>query len=214
MKFYTGIGSRETPEEYLNIMTELSYYLNKKGWTLRSGGSWGADEAFQKSVTDYSNIFLPTSYFRKNEGIKGVCISDKELIREAMYIVSKYNLHENWDNLLNSKGGLTSLQMHTRNVFQVLGTDLKSPSKFVVCYTRDKACTLDEITKDTGGTRTALRLACHLNVNVFNIAREDHKLRIVNWIDEMRKEELELEKLQKYLSLNNNNQKKIKKFKY
>jgi hypothetical protein len=214
MKFYTGIGSRETPEEYLKIMIELSYYLNKKGWTLRSGGSWGADEAFQKSVTDYSNIFLPTPYFRKNEGINGVCINDKELIREAMYIASKYNLHENWDNLINSKGGLTSLQLHTRNVFQVLGADLRTPSKFVVCYTRDKSCTLEEINKNTGGTRTALRLACHFNVNIFNIAREDHKLRIENWINEMKKEELDMQILKEGLNLITTPKKNVKKFQY
>lgn len=190
MKFYTGVGSRETPEEYLKIMTELAMHLDRQGWILRSGGSWGADEAFQKGTQNYSNIFLPTNYFRKNEGIKGVHISDTEKIREAMYIVSKFNLHERWNELINSKGGLTSLQMHTRNVFQVLGENLNNPSKFLVCYTRDGATKLEEMTPDTGGTRTALRLACHFNVPIFNLALEEHKLRIVNWINEMKENEL------------------------
>lgn len=188
MKFYTGIGSRETPERYLKIMTELASCLERTGWTLRSGGSWGADEAFQKGVTDYSNIFLPNPNFRKGEGIKGVCVEDIELIRTAMYNVSKYNLHENWDNLINSKGGMTALKLHTRNVFQILGSDLKSPTKFVVCYTKDGATNLDDISKNTGGTRTALRLACHFNVPIFNLALIEHELRITNWISEMNKE--------------------------
>lgn len=188
MKFYTGIGSRETPERYLKIMTDLAVCLERKGWTLRSGGSWGADEAFQKGVTDYSNIFLPNENFRKGEGIKGVCITDIELIRTAMYTVSKYNLHENWHDLINSKGGMPALKLHTRNVFQILGSDLRNPTKFVVCYTKDGATSLDDISNNTGGTRTALRLACHFNVPIFNLALVEHELRITNWITEMSQE--------------------------
>lgn len=188
-KFYTGIGSRDTPDEYLDIMTNLAHQLDKQNWILRSGGSWGADEAFQKGTNDFSNIFIPTKNFRKGEGIKGFFIDDTELIRNAMYIVSKYNLHEHWDHLINSKGGLTSLRLHTRNVFQILGKDLRSPSKFVVCYTKDKACKLEQITEKTGGSRTAMRLACHFNINLFNIAIPEHKLRITNWIEEMKLKE-------------------------
>lgn len=194
MKFYTGIGSRETPEKYLKIMTELAVCLDRQGWILRSGGSWGADEAFQKGVTDYSNIFIPTPTFRKNEGIVGNYISDIELIRTAMYTVSKYKLHEHWDDLINSKGGMTALKLHTRNVFQILGCDLRSPTKFVVCYTRDGAMSLDEINEKTGGTRTALRLACHLKIPIFNLAKPEHELRITNWIAEMNKDLLVLNK--------------------
>lgn len=192
MKFYTGIGSRETPERYLPLMTELAYYLERQGWTLRSGGSWGADEAFQKGVTDYSNIFLPSHNWRKGDGIIGVHINDRELIRDAMYLISKYDLHEDWDNLLNSKGdgGLTTVNLHTRNMFQVLGANLKSPTKFLVCYTKDGAITLPETSRATGGTRTALRLAAHLNIPIFNLARPDHELRIKNWIEEMKSAEL------------------------
>jgi len=192
MKFYTGVGSRETPEKYLNIMTELAYYLEMQGWTLRSGGSWGADEAFQKGVTDYSNIFLPRQNWRKGDGIVGTYISDRELISNAMYIITKYNLHEDWDHLLNSKGdgALTTVSLHTRNVFQVLGPNLKNPSKFLVCYTKDGATTTDETTRSTGGTRTAIRLAAAFNVNIFNLGKPEHELRILNWISNMKEAEL------------------------
>jgi hypothetical protein len=192
-KYYTGVGSRETPEKYLKMMTELAYYLDRTGWTLRSGGSWGADEAFQKGVSsDFSNIFLPKPNWRKEDGIQGVCISDKDLIRDAMYTITKYNVHEDWDHLLNSRGdgALMTVKLHTRNVFQVLGDNLKNPSKFFVCYTRDGATTVEETTKDTGGTRTALRLAAIFNVPIFNLAKMEHELRIRNWIEEMKEQEL------------------------
>jgi len=193
-KFYTGVGSRETPAEYLEIMTQLAIYLEKTGWILRSGGSWGADEAFQKGVSNYSNIFLPRLNWRKEDGIVGRFISDTELVRDAMYIISKYDLHEDWDNLLNSRGdgGLMTVKLHTRNVFQVLGDNLKNPSKFLVCYTNDGAIDLSEMTRSTGGTRTAMRLACHFQVPIFNLKRPEHKLRILNWIEEMK--EIELKK--------------------
>ena len=191
-KFYTGIGSRETPAEYLSIMTELATYLNKTGWTLRSGGSWGADEAFQKGVSNYSNIFLPRLNWRKDDGIVGRFIDDTELVRDAMYIVSKYDLHEDWDNLLNSRGdgGVMTVKQHTRNVFQVSGDNIRNPSKFLVCYTNDGAIDLSEMSRSTGGTRTAMRLAYHFQVPIFNLKRPEHKLRIINWIEEMKETEL------------------------
>ena len=44
-KIYTGIGSRETPEEVLKDMKKLGYILAENGWSLRSGHAPGADQA-------------------------------------------------------------------------------------------------------------------------------------------------------------------------
>src|SRR5690606_9026668 len=115
-KFYTGVGARDTPDKYLTIMTDLAYHLDQQGWILRSGGAIGADEAFQKSVQDYSNIFLPHKNFRKGEGIEGVYIDDRDLISEAMYIMSKHNGHPHWEHMLNSPSQLNNVKLHTRNV--------------------------------------------------------------------------------------------------
>lgn len=188
-KYYTGVGSRETPEHILPIMTELAYQLERKGWILRSGGAWGADEAFQRGVKNYSNIFLPYKHFRKAEGITGTYLDDRQLVAEAMYIMSKHKGHPQWDNWLNNASQLSNVKLHTRNVFQVLGSDLKTPSKFLVCYTRDGACTYDETSYASGGTGTAIRLASIFGVEVFNLKREDHLLRITTWIEEMKNEE-------------------------
>ena len=45
--FYTGVGNRDTPHEYLEKMTVLASLLEKEGCILRSGGAEGADTAFQ-----------------------------------------------------------------------------------------------------------------------------------------------------------------------
>lgn len=44
---YAGVGSRETPMEVLELMTEASVWLGAKGYTLQSGGAIGADMAFE-----------------------------------------------------------------------------------------------------------------------------------------------------------------------
>lgn len=64
--------------------------------------------------------------------------------------------HPNWANV-----GDTGRDYHARNVCQVLGVDLGTPSKFVMCWTQDG--------KTKGGTATAIRVAEHHNIPVFNL---------------------------------------------
>lgn len=39
MLYYAGIGSRETPKEFLNLFTRVAKYLSTKSCVLRSGGA-------------------------------------------------------------------------------------------------------------------------------------------------------------------------------
>lgn len=55
---------------------------------------------------------------------------------------------------------------HTRNVFQVLGADLRSPSSFLVCWAPWDPRSAGDV---TGGTRTAVRLARSFGIPVFNL---------------------------------------------
>ena len=50
MKYYTGIGSRETPKDIMQLMSKLAYKLASEGYILRSGAAQGADTAFEEWV--------------------------------------------------------------------------------------------------------------------------------------------------------------------
>ena len=68
---YAGIGSRRTPDDVLEQMTQLAQELGKLGWTLRSGGADGADRAFQdgaEAVGGRREILLPWDAPRRRNG--------------------------------------------------------------------------------------------------------------------------------------------------
>ena len=45
--FYTGVGSRKTPKDVLELMVKIAIKAAQNGYTLRSGGAEGADKAFE-----------------------------------------------------------------------------------------------------------------------------------------------------------------------
>jgi hypothetical protein len=148
---YTGIGSRETPEPILSIMESIGFNFGSLGWLLRSGGASGADSAFEKGATKTfspKEIYLPWKLFNNN-------LSKLfNITNEALSIAAKF--HKNWSNLSHG-----SRLLHARNVYQVLGYDLKTPTKFIICWTVDG--------KFTGGTGQALRIADHYNIPIYNL---------------------------------------------
>lgn len=150
---YAGIGSRETPDNILALMRGVALMLYERGYTLRSGGAGGADEAFEMAtpVMAMMEIFLPWDGFNG----KRITIPEKNLnLGEARSLAEKY--HPNWPAC--SEG---ARKLHTRNVFQVLGADCHSPSAFVVCWTRDG--------KASGGTGQALRIAEDRKIPIYNL---------------------------------------------
>jgi hypothetical protein len=156
MKAYAGIGSRETPAIVLEKMEKIAAKLSSLDYILYSGGAQGADTAFENGA-DKKIIFLPWDGFndRTANGID--------------YIVPPFNAsfvekyHPKPKTLSNGASKLMS-----RNSYQVLGPDLSTPVKFVLCWTKDG--------KMIGGTSFAIRIAKSRNIPVFNLAiREDER---------------------------------------
>lgn len=158
MKHYAGIGSRKTPQYVLDIFEfNIAPILAKQRYTLRSGAAEGADSAFERGcdfMEGDKEIWLP---WRGFEGNTSNLIVNKD---RAFELAKKY--HGRWDYL--SQG---AQKLQARNMHQVLGEDLNTPVRFVVCYT-DKG-------KVIGGTGSALRLSCDKNIPVFNAGLYDSK---------------------------------------
>lgn len=144
---YTGIGSRLTPKDVQHKMTRIAQFLSSRNFILRSGGADGADSAFELGALS-KEVYLPWENFNQNESL---LFPPK---KEAYVLAEKY--HPKWRHLRDSVKALMARNMH-----QVLGWDLNSPSKFTVCYTADGG--------DSGGTGQALRLCRDLGIPVFNL---------------------------------------------
>jgi len=167
---YTGIGSRDVPEVYQNILRTIAKSLAEKGYTLRSGGAKGADTAFEEGALDAKGkmeIYLPWGKFNgrsdKEDGYYSTRDSHYDFYKKAKEVAAKF--HPAWDNLNDG-----SKMLHTRNVHQILGLDVETPSKFLVCYSEANAPYKEGF---VGGTGQALRIATSLKLPIYNLANEE-----------------------------------------
>lgn len=152
---YAGIGSRKTPTDVCELMSSLASQLRKLGWHLRSGHADGADKAFEAGAGAEAEIFLPWSGFDKTQAggkfiVPDITANHERIAREH---------HPNWSAC--SQGAKL---LHIRNVCQVLGADLKTPSRMVICWTPNG--------QRGGGTGQALRIADSFHVPIFDLALE------------------------------------------
>lgn len=178
---YTGIGSRKITSDMSSQLQELGRLCSIAGLTLRSGGAHGSDSAFEQGcdrVQGNKEIYLP---WTRMNGHSSTYTSPAP---EAYNVAS--TIHPKWDSL--SQGARS---MHARNIHQILGPDLDDPTNFVLCWTPDGAETIDKCTKDTGGTATAIKLACFLDITVINLRNRfgcDQALEVISqYIDHLDK---------------------------
>src|SRR5690606_30646410 len=118
----------------------IATFLSEEGFILRSGGAPGADTFFEQGVYDpeLKHIYLPEKGFNKNPSqLFGVCDKALEIAEQ---------IHPAWDRCKPY-----ARLLHARNVYQVLGKTLDTPSDFLICWT--------EGGEEKGGTRTAIKLA-------------------------------------------------------
>lgn len=170
--YYAGIGSRSAPIEVLDLCCNIGNKLAQLGYTCRTGGAIGCDTAFIGVSKKYESYYVDGALFTEEYETKRVNSRQWE---EAEKFASQY--HPNWNNL-----GVFAKGLHTRNVFQLKGTN-EVNSSFVVCWTPDGAQTAKETSRKTGGTGQCIRMADALSIPVFNIKNEDSRKRLVNWLE-------------------------------
>ena len=146
MKFYAGIGSRETPNDVLGKMTDIAWDLNELGWGLRSGRALGADHAFEIGSTK-RELFVAN-----------------DATAAAIEMASRF--HPNWA-ACNSYARL----LHGRNSMIILGANLDSPVKFVICWTKNG--------KASGGTGLGIRIAEFYKIPIFNLKITDFNVDMI-----------------------------------
>ena len=169
---WAGIGARKAPKHILSKMWSISRTNAQLGRHLSTGGAPGMDEAAikgHKSITDSNlTIYIPWPNFqgyasedRYTKNFHGYATKDKGVYvgvtEKAQEIASEY--HPRWSTLTPGVKALMS-----RNVYQVLGTDLQTPVNCVICWTPGG--------KLVGGTAQAIKIAMDHDIPVFNLAND------------------------------------------
>lgn len=174
------IGSRSLTknpdnQKFVPQCEKVCYRLATLGITFTSGlCAHGMDaiaqNAYSKAVIDHKAFYsqfevyvvdkhqinksrLPNRHLAK--------VIDSSLRHEMEKIASQ--LHGNWENCDSYARG-----MHTRNIPQILGNNLKRPVNAVITW-----CDLDNYGNPIGGTRTALKLAKLHKIPIFNLKTDN-----------------------------------------
>lgn len=160
LKYYAGIGSRETPKHIGELMGRIATNLEKNNYILRSGGAEGGDTFFENGVKNKKDIYLPWCEYNNNKSdlIVPMFIESERLAREN---------HSYWATLKNPVKKLM-----VRNVYQVLGMNMAKQVDFIICWTKDGCESHTTRTISTGGTGMAISLASKLEIPIYNLKNE------------------------------------------
>jgi len=171
-EYYTHVGSRNTPEDILMLMTRFAALQNRRP---RSGGAAGADETAE--ANDGLIAYLPWCNFRHKQGEWDYGPGELRFADSVLEKAFPYDI----GNLKRA-----TLAFFRRNVFQVLGRCKNKDdivlSKFVICWTPDGATSIDDYDiNKTGGTGIAINVASLYNVPVYNLSNQHHRQRVERW---------------------------------
>ena len=161
-KIYAGVGSRLTPMPIQRMMRDIASKLYDEGWTLRTGGARGADDAF-----------MGGAQWNRREIFRADDMLDLIDLNRDVYMKAWNDFQEIHPNPAACKE--QDIQhLHMRNGLILLGWEYDEPCKFVICWTPSAQI--------IGGTGQTIRLANKYNIPVFNLANPEHYDRISRWL--------------------------------
>lgn len=161
MRNYAGIGSRDIPDPIKKAIFNIAKELAELDYELRTGGAVGSDFTFEQgcdSVKGKKIIFVPWKGFGKKWGRTDYAHDEYHVKQEARDQVEAL-IDEYKD--FNKACEEYVWKLVSRNMHQVMGFDLSSPAKFIVCHTKDG--------EEVGGTRWALRKAHKHDIPIYNL---------------------------------------------
>lgn len=171
---FTIIGSRQTPQTFVDYQTEVALELLREGYIVRSGcapegGDVAATEAVRiHGMDEVAELYIPWERFdgwqTGDMGNNILCPVSYVNYSHARYLAEL--VHPAWDRCSHAAKGL-----HSRNPYQVLGRTLASPSAFVLFW----APTTKNNEAVKGGTATAVKIARLFGIPTFNLYIEGER---------------------------------------
>lgn len=158
---FTGVGARTIPSNIFKILYDIGVNLMADDWICRTGTADGSDMAFRESYMDrplHLEVYAPGDILNNKFGNADL----------AKSIVKNY--HPYYDRIQCA----FSQALLARNIYQVLGSDLNTPSEIVFCYTDNGLI--------QGGSAIAIRIAQHYGIPIVNLGNPKHLKAILDYL--------------------------------
>ncbi len=165
---YIITGDRNTPPEVADRMIVAMKQLEEKHFTTRTTGLDGPDNAVEAQATNLE-LFLPWKGF--NNKVSKNYYNTKECL-----IIAK-QFHPAFDGLKPAIHAFLGC-----NVRLVLGNNLKSAARFMICYTEDGAENEKSRTSKTGNLGLPISIATTMRIPVFNFRHTDAEERLYTFL--------------------------------
>lgn len=175
-RFAAIVGSRQAPQEALQALRKIGYTYAEHNVAITSGDATGCDSAGLEGAMSSerfpmvgARIYLPWNGVRKEDGSRR--FADNRIFFDA----SKFENYEQAQAIAKeARGSFEGLKrggiaLHTRNSYQVLLDDLKTPVTNVVCWAKP----VGRKGAVQGGTNTAVQIALKYKIPVINLATDE-----------------------------------------
>ena len=146
-EFYTGVGSRDRPEEIGMLIQKIAYVLKKFDMKLRTGDAAGCDYDFRTGA-ELAGASKENGYI--------LALGVKDCTPEAQEVTQSVLAPEHWANC-----NAHARKLLGRNSQQVLGEQLDSPTSCVIAWTPNG--------EPVGGTQVAIKVAWQRSIPVYNL---------------------------------------------
>lgn len=181
---WAGVGTRDdiTPEIH-SLMVWIGESLAVMGGVLCTGDAPGSDTFFWEGYKLGRKQGMPPAqiYYTRKKNQRDSVHSPKEGFHELESYPG--TMHIAQDIAFDARGSFEGLfpsgiALHTRNAFQVLGEDLKSPRRFTVFFA--KPVGKKGLVK--GGTNTAVQISRKNKIPTINLWEPEQVEGFTNWI--------------------------------
>lgn len=185
-RFVAIIGSRGAPEDVLETLRLTGEVLCDNGVAITSGDADGCDLAgYEGAMRSSSFPMVGARIYLAWSGYQYETRPPRYADNRIFFDAQKFHNYEHAKQLaFNARGsfeglGRGGIALHSRNPYQVLLDDLKTPVASVICWAKP----VGKKGNVKGGTNTAVRIALDHGVPVINLATDEGMKKIESFLE-------------------------------
>lgn len=166
---YAAISNDNAPPHVVEQFKKIVLDMEARGYTMRTSGNKGVEEIIESLVSS-KEVHVAWKGFNQRE------TQFTRVDKAAIELVG--TLHPAFNDLKDSVKTIIARYAHV-----ILGKDLKSPVRCVVCWTEDGAESAKEKTAKTGYCGTPIQIASNARVPIFNLKNDNAIYRLNNFLE-------------------------------